>query len=58
MKKEPGMAYDTKKLNKIFAVLAVLLLFAVLWMFVDDYLRPWKAVQLKAIDIWVIELIS
>ncbi|MDH4467829.1 MAG: c-type cytochrome [Bacteriovoracaceae bacterium] len=51
MKKEPGMAYDTKKLNKVFAVLAVLLLFAVLWMFVDDYLRPWKAVQLKAIDI-------
>jgi cytochrome c2 len=51
MKKEPGMAYDTKKLNKIFTFLALLLLFAVLWVFLDDYIRPWKAVQMKAIDI-------
>lgn len=51
MKREPGMAYDTKVLNKIFAVISVVFLFVVIWMFLDDYIRPWKAVQIKALDI-------
>jgi mono/diheme cytochrome c family protein len=50
-KNEPGMAYDTKKLNKVFAFLSVLALMTVVWVFLDDYIRPWKAVQLEAIQI-------
>ena len=46
-KHEPGMAYDMKKLNKVFAFLSVLLLITVIWMFLEDYMRPWKAVQIK-----------
>lgn len=45
------MAYDTKTLNKIFAVLSVALLLVVVWMALDDYIRPWKAIQVKAVDI-------
>lgn len=51
MKREPGMAYDTKVLNKIFAVLSVTFLLVTIWMIFDDYIRPWKAVQIKALDI-------
>ena len=51
MKREPGMAYDTKVLNKIFAVISVIFLFVIIWMVFDDYIRPWKAVQVKALDI-------
>lgn len=51
MKREPGMAYDTKVLNKIFGVVSVVFLFVVIWMVFDDYIRPWKAVQVKALDI-------
>ena len=51
MKREPGMAYDTKVLNKIFAVLSVTFLLVTIWMIFDDYIRPWKAVQVKALDI-------
>ena len=51
MKREPGMAYDSKVLNKIFAVVSVLFLFVTIWMVLDDYIRPWKAVQVKALDI-------
>lgn len=51
MKREPGMAYDTKVLNKIFAVISVVFLLVVIWMVFDDYIRPWKAVQIKALDI-------
>src|SRR6476620_2547316 len=51
MKREPGMAYDTKVLNKIFAVVSVVFLLVVIWMVFDDYIRPWKAVQVKALDI-------
>lgn len=51
MKREPGMAYDTKVLNKIFAVISVCFLLVVIWMIFDDYIRPWKAVQVKALDI-------
>ncbi len=48
---EPGMAYNMKKLNKIFAILSVLFLVTVVWVFLDDYLRPWKAVQIEAMKI-------
>jgi cbb3-type cytochrome oxidase cytochrome c subunit len=51
MKREPGMAYDTKVLNKIFAVVSVIFLFVTIWMVFDDYIRPWKAIQVKALDI-------
>ena len=51
MKREPGMAYDTKVLNKIFAVLSISFLLVTMWMFFDDYIRPWKSVQIKALDI-------
>ena len=48
---EPGMAYDTKKLNVIFVFLSFLLLMSTLWLFLDDYIRPWKKVQLDALKI-------
>ena len=51
MKREPGMAYDTKFLNKIFAIVSVVFLFVVIWVVLDDFIRPWKAVQIKALDI-------
>jgi len=51
MKREPGMAYNTKTLNKIFAVIAVIFFITVLWMFLDDFIRPWKAVQIKSLDV-------
>lgn len=51
MKREPGMAYDMKILNKIFAVISVIFLLVVIWMVFDDYIRPWKAVQVRALDI-------
>src|SRR5665647_734052 len=51
MKREPGMAYDTNLLNKIFAVISVIFLLVTIWMVLDDYIRPWKAVQVKALEI-------
>lgn len=51
MKREPGMAYNTSTLNKVFAVLSVLFLLTVIWVVLDDYIRPWKAVQIKALDV-------
>jgi len=45
------MAYNTATLNKVFAVLSVLFLLVVIWVVLDDYIRPWKAVQVKAMDI-------
>lgn len=50
-KLEPGMAYDTKKLNKVFAFLSIAFLITTFWVFLDDYLRPWKAVQIEAMKI-------
>lgn len=47
-KNEPGMAFNMKTLNKVFAFLSVGLLMTTGWVFLDDYLRPWKAVQIKA----------
>lgn len=45
------MAYDMKKLNVVFAFLSVLFLAVVVWVFLDDYIRPWKFVQLEAMKI-------
>ncbi|MCO4792970.1 MAG: c-type cytochrome [Bacteriovoracaceae bacterium] len=50
-KHEPGMAYDMKKLNKVFAFLSVIFLLTVIWVFLDDYMRPWKMVQIEAMKI-------
>lgn len=50
-KQEPGMAYDMSKLNKVFAILSIGLLITTFWVFLDDYIRPWKAVQLEALQI-------
>tara|TARA_R110002072_G_scaffold288917_2_gene455632 strand:+ start:11506 stop:14340 length:2835 start_codon:yes stop_codon:yes gene_type:complete len=50
-KLEPGMAYDTKKLNKVFAFLSILFLMTTVWVFLDDFIRPWKAVQLEGMQI-------
>jgi cytochrome c551/c552 len=50
-KHEPGMAYDMKTLNKVFAFLSFLLLVTVGWMFLDDYMRPWKGFQIKGQEI-------
>ena len=51
MKHEPGMAYNTKTLNKVFAVFSILFLGTVIWLLMDDYIRPWKAYQIKALEI-------
>lgn len=51
MKREPGMAYNISTLNKVFAFLSVLFLLAIIWMVFDDYIRPWKAIQVKAMEI-------
>lgn len=50
-KQEPGMAYDMKKLNKVFAFFSLAFLVAVIWVFLDDYIRPWKAIQVEAMKI-------
>jgi len=47
-KKEPGMAYNMKTLNKVFALLSLALLLTTFWVFLDDFIRPWKGVQIKA----------
>ena len=41
----PGHAHDISKLNVIFAVSSVFLLFATLWMIWFDYSREWKGFQ-------------
>ncbi len=48
---EPGMAFNIKKLNKIFAFLSFIFLVSVIWVFLDDYIRPWKAFQIEAMNI-------
>lgn len=50
-KHEPGMAYDMKKLHKVFAFFSLVFLMAVVWVFLDDYIRPWKAIQVEAMKI-------
>lgn len=49
--KEPGMAFNMSKLHKIMAIFSVVFFISVLWVFLDDYIRPWKAIQVEAIKI-------
>ncbi len=51
MKHEPGMAYKSSTLHKVFAFLSIILLFSTLGMFLDDYIRPWKGWQIKALAV-------
>jgi nitrate/nitrite-specific signal transduction histidine kinase len=49
--KEPGMAYSMPKLHKIMAILSFVFFVTVVWVFLDDYIRPWKAIQVEALQI-------
>lgn len=49
--KEPGMAYSMPKLHKIMAILSFIFFVTVVWVFLDDYMRPWKAYQVEAMKI-------
>lgn len=49
--KESGMAFSMPKLNKIMAILSFIFFITTVWVFLDDYLRPWKAIQVEAIQI-------
>ena len=49
--KEPGMAYSMPKLHKIMAILSFIFLVTTLWVFLDDYIRPWKGYQVEALKI-------
>lgn len=49
--KEPGMAFSMPKLHKIMAICSVVFFISVVWVFLDDYIRPWKAIQVEAIKI-------
>ncbi len=46
--KEPGMAYNMSKLHKVMAVLSFIFFVTTVWVFLDDYIRPWKAIQVEA----------
>ncbi len=50
-KHEPGMAYNMTKLHKVMAFVSVIFLVTVFWVFLDDYMRPWKAIQVESIKI-------
>jgi mono/diheme cytochrome c family protein len=49
--KEPGMAFSMSKLHKIMAVLSFIFFVSTVWVFLDDYIRPWKAIQVEALQI-------
>lgn len=49
--KEPGMAYSMPKLHKIMAVLSFIFFVTTIWVFLDDYMRPWKGYQVEALKI-------
>ena len=49
--KEPGMAFSMTKLHKIMAVLSFILFVSTVWVFLDDYIKPWKAIQVEALQI-------
>lgn len=51
MKLEPGMAFNIKKLNKLFAVLSILFFITTIWVFLDDYIKPWKVFQVKSLEV-------
>ncbi|MFA6237430.1 MAG: c-type cytochrome [Bacteriovorax sp.] len=49
--KEPGMAYSMPKLHKVMAILSFIFFVTTVWMFLDDYIKPWKAIQIEALQI-------
>lgn len=49
--KEPGMAYNMSKLHKVMAILSFIFFVATIWVFLDDYMRPWKGYQVEALKI-------
>lgn len=49
--KEPGMAYSMPKMHKIMAILSFIFFITTMWVFLDDYIRPWKAIQVEALQI-------
>ncbi len=49
--KEPGMAYNMPKLHKVMAILSFILFVTTVWVFLDDYIRPWKAIQVESLQI-------
>jgi mono/diheme cytochrome c family protein len=49
--KEPGMAYNMPKLHKVMAILSFIFFVTTVWVFLDDYIRPWKAIQVESIQI-------
>jgi nitrate/nitrite-specific signal transduction histidine kinase len=49
--KEPGMAYSMPKLHKVMAILSFIFFVTTMWVFLDDYMRPWKGYQVEALKI-------
>ena len=49
--KEPGMAFSMPKLNKIMAIFSFIFFVTTIWVFLDDYIRPWKGYQIEALRI-------
>lgn len=49
--KEPGMAYSMPKLHKIMAIVSFIFFVTTIWVFLDDYMRPWKGYQVEALKI-------
>jgi mono/diheme cytochrome c family protein len=49
--KEPGMAYSMPKLHKVMAILSFIFFVTTIWVFLDDYIRPWKGYQVEALRI-------
>jgi mono/diheme cytochrome c family protein len=49
--KEPGMAYSMPKLHKVMAILSFIFFVTTIWVFMDDYIRPWKGYQVEALKI-------
>ncbi len=48
---EPGMAFKMSKLHKIMAISSFIFFVSTVWVFMDDYIRPWKAIQVESIRI-------
>ena len=45
------MAYNMPKLHKVMAILSFIFFVTTVWVFLDDYIRPWKAIQVEALQI-------
>ena len=45
MPDEQERHYNINKLNRLFAAASIVLFFALIWLFMDDYSRSWKKYQ-------------